>query len=171
MRVPRGRCAAGSAAAAARSDLCAGGGGPGARAAVRTRSTGGSFRRRSRTGMRYREMVEKMVHRAKLESRVQRVESVARWVGGRQVAVPQYHIWLYREEAVSPQRSTCCTRRSIRRSDARSGDGCWRGRRRRELVTLQFEVDIQWSTRASWSSGFRKCGTRGTSRTRSCANR
>jgi hypothetical protein len=50
---------------------------------------------------RYREMVDKMVQRARLQCRVQRVESIARWVGGRQVAVPQYHIWLYREEMVS----------------------------------------------------------------------
>jgi hypothetical protein len=46
---------------------------------------------------RYLEMVEKMAKRARLECRVQRVESVARWVGGRQVAVPQYHIWLLRD--------------------------------------------------------------------------
>ncbi|HSL71082.1 MAG TPA: hypothetical protein VK864_12630 [Longimicrobiales bacterium] len=50
---------------------------------------------------RYLDMVAKMAKRARLEQRVQRVESVARWVGGRQVAVPQYHIWLYRDEAVS----------------------------------------------------------------------
>jgi hypothetical protein len=50
---------------------------------------------------RYREMVEKMVRRARLNLRVQRVENVARWVGGRQVAVPQYHLWLYRDPLVS----------------------------------------------------------------------
>jgi hypothetical protein len=50
---------------------------------------------------RYREIVEKMVRRSRLECRLQRVESMARWVGGRQVAVPQYHIWLYRDESVS----------------------------------------------------------------------
>jgi hypothetical protein len=50
---------------------------------------------------RYREMVDKMCTRARVTCRVQRVESVARWVGGRQVAVPQYHIWLYKDPMVS----------------------------------------------------------------------
>jgi hypothetical protein len=50
---------------------------------------------------RYREMVDKMARRARLHSRAQRVENVARWVGGRQVAVPQYHIWLYQDTAVA----------------------------------------------------------------------
>ena len=50
---------------------------------------------------RYLEMVEKMARRARLEVQVQRVESVARWVGGRQVAVPQFHIWMYRDALVS----------------------------------------------------------------------
>ncbi len=49
----------------------------------------------------YREMVDKIVKRTRLNSREQRVESVARWVGGRQVSVPQYHIWLYQDPAVS----------------------------------------------------------------------
>jgi hypothetical protein len=49
---------------------------------------------------RYREMVDKMVRRARVSCRIQRVENVARWVGGRQVAVPQYHIWLYQDAAV-----------------------------------------------------------------------
>jgi hypothetical protein len=51
--------------------------------------------------VRYREMVEKMARRARLNLRVQRVESVARWVGGRQVAVPQFHLWLYQDPQVS----------------------------------------------------------------------
>lgn len=50
--------------------------------------------------VRYREMVEKMTRRAQLECHTQRVESIARWVGGRQVAVPQYHLWLYKDPAV-----------------------------------------------------------------------
>lgn len=50
---------------------------------------------------RYRALVEKMTKRAQVECRVQRVENVARWFGGRQVAVPQYHIWLFRDAAVS----------------------------------------------------------------------
>jgi hypothetical protein len=50
---------------------------------------------------RYREMIEKLARRANLELRVQRVESMARWVGQRQVSVPQYHFWLYRDALVS----------------------------------------------------------------------
>ena len=50
---------------------------------------------------RYCEMVEKLARRARLQCRVQRVENVARWVGGRQVAVPQYHIWLYQDASVA----------------------------------------------------------------------
>ncbi len=49
---------------------------------------------------RYRELAERQAARFGLRPRVQRVESVARWMGGRQVAVPQYHIWLYRDEDV-----------------------------------------------------------------------
>ncbi len=49
---------------------------------------------------RYREMVERQASRFGVRVRVQRVENVARWLGGRQVAVPQYHIWLFREEEV-----------------------------------------------------------------------
>jgi hypothetical protein len=51
--------------------------------------------------VRYREMVDKIAKRTRLNCRVQRVESVAKWVGGRQVSVPQYHIWLYQDPAVS----------------------------------------------------------------------
>ncbi len=32
--------------------------------------------------------------------KTQRVENVARWVDGRHVAVPQFHIWLYADAAV-----------------------------------------------------------------------
>lgn len=48
----------------------------------------------------YREMMEKAAARAQLSWRAQRVENVARWVGGRQVSVPQYHLWLYRDPTV-----------------------------------------------------------------------
>ncbi len=51
--------------------------------------------------VRYIEMAEKQAAHAGVSVRVQRVENVARWMGGRQVAVPQYHIWLYRDAAVS----------------------------------------------------------------------
>jgi hypothetical protein len=50
---------------------------------------------------KYREMVEKHAHRARIQWRAQRVENVASWVGGRQVAVPQYHLWLYQHEGVA----------------------------------------------------------------------
>lgn len=46
---------------------------------------------------RYRELVERQAGRYGVQVRAQRVESVARWMGGRQVAVPQYHLWLYRD--------------------------------------------------------------------------
>lgn len=49
---------------------------------------------------RYRVLVVKQAERRKLHYRMQRVENVARWIGGRAVAVPQYHIWLYRDAAV-----------------------------------------------------------------------
>lgn len=48
----------------------------------------------------YRGLVEKHAGRHGLRHRVQRVENLARWAGQRRVAVPQYHIWLYRDEAV-----------------------------------------------------------------------
>src|SRR5207249_9979688 len=50
--------------------------------------------------VRYIELAEKQASRANVSVRVQRVENVARWLGGRQVSVPQYHIWLYREADV-----------------------------------------------------------------------
>ena len=49
---------------------------------------------------RYREMVGKAAGRAQVSWLAQRIENVARWVNGRPVAAPQYHIWLYREGAV-----------------------------------------------------------------------
>lgn len=50
--------------------------------------------------IRYREMAAKQAGRLGIRVRAQRVENIARWMGGRQVAVPQYHLWLYREDAV-----------------------------------------------------------------------
>jgi hypothetical protein len=49
----------------------------------------------------YRELVEKQAHRADVRVHAQRAESVANWLGGRQAAVPQYHLWLYRDDAVA----------------------------------------------------------------------
>ncbi len=45
---------------------------------------------------RYRALVEKVAARAEVEWYFQRVETIARWVDGRRVAAPQYHLWLYR---------------------------------------------------------------------------
>lgn len=47
---------------------------------------------------RYRELVARHAPRYGVAFGFQRVESLGQWVGGRQVAVPQYHIWLYREK-------------------------------------------------------------------------
>ena len=50
--------------------------------------------------VQYRALVEKQAERAGISIHIQRVENVARWIGGRQAAVPQYHLWLYRSEEV-----------------------------------------------------------------------
>jgi hypothetical protein len=48
----------------------------------------------------YRALVEKQAARMDVKVSIQRVENVARWIGGRQAAVPQFHLWLYREDDV-----------------------------------------------------------------------
>jgi hypothetical protein len=48
----------------------------------------------------YHSLVEKQATRAGVSVLSQRVENVARWMGGRQAAVPQYHLWLFREEEI-----------------------------------------------------------------------
>jgi hypothetical protein len=48
----------------------------------------------------YRTLVEKQAQHAGARVHIQRVENVARWLGGRQAAVPQYHLWLFRDDAV-----------------------------------------------------------------------
>jgi hypothetical protein len=48
----------------------------------------------------YRSLVEKQAERAGAQVHIERVENVARWLGGRQASVPQYHLWLYREDEV-----------------------------------------------------------------------
>jgi hypothetical protein len=48
---------------------------------------------------RYRAMVADQAVRWGILYRMQRVESLAQWVGGRKVVVPQYHLWLYPDEA------------------------------------------------------------------------
>jgi hypothetical protein len=48
----------------------------------------------------YRSIVGKHAERAGVRVHAQRVENVARWIGSRPVAVPQYHLWLYRDDEV-----------------------------------------------------------------------
>jgi hypothetical protein len=48
----------------------------------------------------YQALVAKQAERAAVRVHAQRVENVARWIGGRSVAVPQYHLWLYRDDDV-----------------------------------------------------------------------
>lgn len=48
----------------------------------------------------YRELVEKQAVRNGVQLHVQRVENIARWISGRQYAVPQFHFWLVRDAAV-----------------------------------------------------------------------
>ena len=48
----------------------------------------------------YRGLVEKQAERAGAHVHIQRIENVARWLGGKQASVPQYHLWLYREPQV-----------------------------------------------------------------------
>ena len=50
--------------------------------------------------VQYRSLVAKQAERAGVRVHIQRVENVARWIGGRQAAVPQYHLWLYREDDI-----------------------------------------------------------------------
>jgi hypothetical protein len=48
---------------------------------------------------RYEEVVSRQAARHGIGYRMQRVESLAEWVGGRKVVVPQYHLWLVGDEA------------------------------------------------------------------------
>ncbi|HUF50180.1 MAG TPA: hypothetical protein VMN60_05070 [Longimicrobiales bacterium] len=50
--------------------------------------------------VQYRALVAKQAERADVRVHIQRVENVAKWIGGRQAAVPQYHLWLYRADDV-----------------------------------------------------------------------
>lgn len=52
---------------------------------------------------KYQAMVRKHATRYGIRYRMQRVENVAEWVHGRKVVVPQYHLWLYRDDAVNAQ--------------------------------------------------------------------
>ena len=70
---------------------------------------------------RYRDILEKMARRAQLTLHIQRVESIARWVGGKQVAVPQYHLWLYRDAEVE-----AVIHRLYEELDVQERRGLWR---------------------------------------------
>ena len=48
----------------------------------------------------YRALVVKQATRSGVEWLSQRVEMIARWVDGRRVAAPQYHLWLYTDDLV-----------------------------------------------------------------------
>lgn len=48
---------------------------------------------------RYIDMIEKQAARSGVQLHIQRIENVAQWIGGRQVSVPQFHLWLF----VGPQ--------------------------------------------------------------------
>ena len=50
--------------------------------------------------VQYRSLVAKQAERAGVRVHIQRVENIARWIGGRQAAVPQYHLWLFRDDEV-----------------------------------------------------------------------
>lgn len=49
----------------------------------------------------YLGLARKEAGRQQLGCKAQRVENLARWAGGRMVAVPQYHVWLYRDPVVA----------------------------------------------------------------------
>jgi hypothetical protein len=70
---------------------------------------------------RYRELIEKVARRAQLTLHVQRVESIARWVSGKQVAVPQYHFWLYQSPEVE-----AVIQRLYEELDVQERRGLWR---------------------------------------------
>lgn len=50
---------------------------------------------------KYHGMVRKHAERYRIQHRMQRVENVAEWVHGKKVVVPQYHLWLYRDDVVN----------------------------------------------------------------------
>lgn len=80
---------------------------------------------------KYGEMVEKHAVRYAIDYRMQRVENVAEWVGGDKVVVPQYHLWLYRETAVTAEIDELYAE-----SDVEKRRGLWR-----ELLTWQTSAE------------------------------
>ncbi len=82
---------------------------------------------------RYEEMVAKQAARHGIAYRMQRVESVAQWVGGRKVVVPQYHLWLYGDEAVAGMIENLYAE-----ADAERRRGLWR-----ELLAWQTSATLK----------------------------
>lgn len=80
---------------------------------------------------KYGEMVERHASRYGIRYRMQRVENVAEWVAGSKVVVPQYHMWLYRGDAVEAEIDELYAE-----SDAER-----RGRLWRELLTWQTSAE------------------------------
>ncbi len=80
---------------------------------------------------KYEGMVKRHTARYSIEYRMQRVENVAEWVGGAKVVVPQYHLWLYREESVAAEIDELYAE-----SDAERRRGLWR-----ELLTWQTSAE------------------------------
>lgn len=70
---------------------------------------------------RYRGIAKKHAERHGLDCKVQRVENLARWIGGHTVAVPQYHIWLSRGGMVAE-----VIERLYDEPDPQSQRGLWR---------------------------------------------
>lgn len=82
---------------------------------------------------KYGAMVKKHADRYGIEHRMQRVENVAEWVGGSKVVVPQYHLWLYRDEAVESEID-----RLYAEPDAGTRRELWR-----ELLTWQASAGLK----------------------------
>jgi hypothetical protein len=82
---------------------------------------------------RYERMVAKQAERYGVAYRMQRVENVAEWVGGRKVVVPQYHLWLYAAEETAVR---------IEELYAES-DPARRGRLWRELLAWQTLANLK----------------------------
>jgi hypothetical protein len=81
----------------------------------------------------YEVMVAKQASRHGISYRMQRVENVAEWVGGRKVVVPQYHMWLYADPQVVELIDELYAQ----------ADADRRGRLWRELLAWQTPVNLQ----------------------------
>lgn len=82
---------------------------------------------------KYEVMVANQASRHGISYRMQRVENVAEWVGGRKVVVPQYHMWLYADPAVAESIDELYAQADAER----------RGRLWRELLAWQTPANLQ----------------------------